>query len=71
MTYHDRMIPAEQFQVTTEVYVGSESRVYRAVRLADGSRVLIKRLTAEYPSPTQIVRFEREFSQARSVPCHR
>lgn len=53
------MIPEERFQVTTEIYAGSESRVCRATRRSDGARVLIKSLNAQYPPPAQIARFER------------
>lgn len=61
------MTQAEQFRLIAEVHVGSESRVYRAERWSDGACVIIKRLTAEYPSPSQIVRFEREFSLLRQL----
>lgn len=61
------MIPDPSFQVTSEIYASSESRVYRAVRPTDGLRVLIKAMTAQYPSPAQTARFEREYALLKQL----
>lgn len=67
LTYHTAMIEEELFHVTAEVYRGQETRIYRATRRLDGTRVLIKHLAAEYPNQEQIVRFEREYALLRKL----
>ncbi|HNN95499.1 MAG TPA: serine/threonine-protein kinase PknK, partial [Pseudomonadota bacterium] len=41
--------------------------MYRATRRTNGERVLIKRLQAQYPTPAQIARFDREFAILRRL----
>ena len=43
------------------VYEGAEASIYRARRIADDRSVIIKVLTAEYPTAKQLARFEHEY----------
>ncbi|MBL1178632.1 diguanylate cyclase domain-containing protein [Pantanalinema sp. GBBB05] len=50
-----------EYQDLTPVHDGDNSRVYRACRIADGQRVILKILKAEYPTPDQLRRYRQEY----------
>ena len=49
------------------IYESSKSLVYRAVREADNRPVIIKTLSASYPSPRAVARFQYEYQLTRDL----
>jgi PAS domain S-box-containing protein len=55
------------YQIGEEVYVGTNSLVYRGRREIDASPVILKILKQAYPPPEQIARFRREYEILRDL----
>jgi predicted ATPase len=55
------------FQVTEKLHETSHSVVYRAIRTADGHRVVLKMLNSEYPTPRGLARYRQEYELLRSL----
>jgi predicted ATPase/signal transduction histidine kinase/tRNA A-37 threonylcarbamoyl transferase component Bud32 len=53
--------------ISQPIYESAQSIIYRAVRASDGAPAVIKVLNEEYPSPTRLARFSREFEMARKA----
>ena len=49
------------FRLESELHQGQTSLVFRATRLIDNARVVIKALKNEFPTAQELVRYEREF----------
>lgn len=48
------------FRIEDVLHAGARSRVVRAVRLADGTPVVLKASASDHPSPAEVQRIERE-----------
>jgi predicted ATPase/signal transduction histidine kinase len=49
------------FQTTEKLHETKRSVVYRAIRTADGCRVVLKMLNSEYPTPRGLARYRQEY----------
>ena len=54
------------YEVKDQVYESRQSRIFRAVR-DDGTPVVLKILSHEYPTPARLARFRREFALTRTL----
>ncbi|MEH2198158.1 ATP-binding sensor histidine kinase [Nostoc sp.] len=55
------------YQITEQVYSGSRTYVYRAVRECDRQPVVIKLLKREYPSFSELVQFHNQYAIANNL----
>jgi serine/threonine protein kinase len=55
------------YEITTRLYAGSHSLVFRARRTSDGHPFVLKVLNHERPSPEDIARFRREYETVRAL----
>ena len=55
------------YELTQELYKGSNSLVYRACREEDKQPVILKMLRQAYPSPEKIARFKLEYEITRNL----
>ncbi len=53
------MLPG--YEIRDKIHEGNKSLIYRAQRIADNTKVILKILTDERPSPERIARFRQEF----------
>lgn len=49
------------YDIIETLHQGSKTTIYRATRLSDGQRVVLKTLTNPFPRPLEIARLRREF----------
>jgi len=61
------MISLPDYQITTELYIGNKTVVYRGQQLADQTPSIIKSLSAEYPTPTAIARLKHEYEILKNL----
>ena len=59
------LVPGHAIKET--LHDSTNSIVVRAVREADGTPVILKILKEEYPSPSRVARFKREFEVTRNL----
>ncbi|MEH2191832.1 MAG: AAA family ATPase [Nostoc sp.] len=55
------------YQIREQLYSGSRTLVYRAVREADNQAVVIKLLKREYPTFSELVQFRNQYSLAKNL----
>jgi serine/threonine protein kinase len=55
------------YQVSSELYNGSRTLVYRSVREAESLPVVIKLLKNSYPSFTELVQFRNQYTIAKNL----
>ena len=55
------------YQTTEQLYVGSRTQVYRAVRAADRQPVVIKLLKNEHPSFSELVQFRSQYTISKNL----
>ncbi len=55
------------YQIREQLYSGSRTLVYRAVREADNQAVAIKLLKQEYPSFSELVQFRNQYALAKNL----
>jgi predicted ATPase/signal transduction histidine kinase/tRNA A-37 threonylcarbamoyl transferase component Bud32 len=55
------------YEITTRLYAGSHSLVFRARRASDGHPFVLKVLNQARPSPEEIARFRREYETIRAL----
>ncbi|MFN6464572.1 MAG: AAA family ATPase [Nostoc sp. DedVER02] len=55
------------YQIREQLYSGSRTLVYRAVREADNQVVVIKLLKREYPSFSELVQFRNQYALAKNL----
>lgn len=55
------------YHITEHLYESARTQVYRAIRLSDRRRVVLKLLTESYPSPERIAWFKREYEIVRNL----
>lgn len=55
------------YHITEHLYESTRTQVYRAIRLSDRRRVVLKLLTESYPSPEHIAWFKREYEIVRTL----
>lgn len=61
------MFEVPGYRVEERIYEGRKSVVCRGVRRADGARVVLKLLRADYPSPRELARHRHEFRINRQL----
>ncbi len=59
------MIPG--YQITSQLYAGSRTRVYRAIREQDTLAVVIKLLICEYPSFHELLQFRNQYTISKNL----
>ncbi|MDZ8105709.1 MAG: AAA family ATPase [Nostoc sp. DedQUE12a] len=55
------------YQIANQLYAGSRTLVYQAIRLADQCPVIMKLLREEYPTFTELVRFRNQYVIAQNL----
>ncbi len=55
------MFTLPNFQILQSLYDSENSKVYRAIRHSDNQPVILKWLKAEFPSATQLARYQHEY----------
>ncbi|MDX2272306.1 MAG: AAA family ATPase [Cyanobacteriota bacterium] len=60
------MISLPDYQIFSEIYESSHSRIYQGVRQSDQQPVILKRLSQDYPSSEALNRFQQEYQITRS-----
>ncbi|MFB2896049.1 AAA family ATPase [Aerosakkonemataceae cyanobacterium BLCC-F50] len=55
------------YQITEQIYAGSRTFVYRAIRKINSQRVIIKVLQKEYPSFSELVQFYNQYTITRNL----
>ncbi|MEH2261799.1 ATP-binding sensor histidine kinase [Nostoc sp.] len=55
------------YQIREQLYSGSRTLVYRAVREADNQAVVIKLLKRDYPTFSELVQFRNQYSLAKNL----
>ncbi|MCY7282664.1 MAG: protein kinase, partial [Cyanobacteria bacterium CAN_BIN43] len=55
------------YQVLDKIYDGSRTVVYRAVRVIDGTKVVIKLLKNVYPNSSELVHFRNQYTLTQSL----
>lgn len=58
----DVTVTLSGYQIREQLYSGSRTLVYRAVREADNQAVVIKLLKREYPSFSELVQFRNQYA---------
>lgn len=61
------MITLANYQITQQIYEGSHSRVYRAMRKDDGKPVIIKVLKQEHSTYRELARYQQEYKIISSL----
>ncbi|MBD2435590.1 ATP-binding sensor histidine kinase [Nostoc sp. FACHB-110] len=61
------MLSIPGYQLGKELYNGSKTLVYRAVRESDSSSVIIKLLKNPYPSFSELVQFRNQYTIAKNL----
>ncbi|MBO3462984.1 trifunctional serine/threonine-protein kinase/ATP-binding protein/sensor histidine kinase [Aetokthonos hydrillicola Thurmond2011] len=56
-----------EYQISELLYVGSKTRVYRAIRQLDQLPVVIKLLTSEYPSFHELLQFRNQYTISKNL----
>ncbi|WP_322745341.1 AAA family ATPase [Nostoc sp. LEGE 12447] len=55
------------YQISSQLYAGSRTRVYRAIREQETLAVVIKLLTSEYPSFNELLQFRNQYTIAKNL----
>ena len=55
------------YRIVSDLYESRNSRIYRAIRLADTQPVIIKQLKDDYPAPEELTRYRQEFEITRAL----
>ncbi|BBD58873.1 two-component hybrid sensor and regulator [Nostoc sp. HK-01] len=55
------------YQISSQLYAGSRTRVYRAIRQVDQLPVVIKLLTSEYPSFQELLQFRNQYTISKNL----
>ncbi|MBD2505719.1 AAA family ATPase [Nostoc muscorum FACHB-395] len=63
----DVTVTLSGYQIREQLYSGSRTLVYRAVREADNQAVVIKLLKREYPSFSELVQFRNQYALAKNL----
>ncbi|MBN2546275.1 MAG: AAA family ATPase [Spirochaetes bacterium] len=61
------MIQIKNYKIISELYISSNIAIYKAVRLEDNKKVIIKLLSKEYPSTEELNKLKHEYDIARSL----
>lgn len=67
----DRTLRIAGYQIIEQLYSGSHTQVYRAVRECDRLPVVIKLLKREYPTFSELVQFRNQYTITKNldIPC--
>ncbi|MEH2285719.1 MAG: AAA family ATPase [Nostoc sp.] len=63
----DTSVTLAGYQIREQLYSGSRTLVYRAVREADNQAVVIKFLKREYPTFSELVQFRNQYALAKNL----
>ncbi|WP_375501875.1 AAA family ATPase [uncultured Nostoc sp.] len=55
------------YQISSQLYAGSRTNVYRAIRQSDQLPVVIKLLTLEYPSFNELLQFRHQYTISKNL----
>jgi len=55
------------YQITSQIYAGSRTKVYRAIREQQTLPVVIKLLTSEYPSFNELLQFRNQYNISKNL----
>ena len=55
------------YQIREQLYAGSRTKVYRALREQDSLAVVIKLLNSEYPSFNELLQFRNQYAIANNL----
>ncbi|AUB39656.1 Serine/threonine protein kinase [Nostoc flagelliforme CCNUN1] len=63
----DGTLRSAGYQILEQLYSGSRTQVYRAVRECDRLPVVIKLLKREYPTFSELVQFRNQYAIAKNL----
>ena len=55
------------YQINEKIYEGPRTLVYRAIRLSDDQKVVIKLMRNEYPSMSELVQFRNQYAISKNL----
>ncbi|AUI68593.2 AAA family ATPase [Beggiatoa leptomitoformis] len=55
------MLTLPGYRIDDKIYEGTQSIAYRATRVSDAMPVVLKLLKSDYPSPTELAQYQREY----------
>ncbi|BAZ49510.1 two-component hybrid sensor and regulator [Nostoc sp. NIES-4103] len=55
------------YQISSQLYAGSRTRVYRAIREQEALAVVIKLLTSKYPSFNELLQFRHQYTISKNL----
>lgn len=55
------------YRITEQIYLGSRTLVYRAIREKDQKSVVIKLMHSEYPTFTEIAQFRNQYTVTKNL----
>lgn len=55
------------YEIVEQLYIGSRTVVYRAIRNSDSNKVVIKILGAEYPTVSELLQFRMAYTIAKNL----
>ncbi|BAY27878.1 serine/threonine protein kinase with two-component sensor domain [Calothrix sp. NIES-2100] len=55
------------YQISSQLYAGSRTKVYRAIREQETLAVVIKLLTSEYPSFNELLQFRNQYTISKNL----
>ncbi|HEY9803214.1 MAG TPA: AAA family ATPase [Leptolyngbyaceae cyanobacterium] len=56
-----------RYKITSQLYAGSRTRVYRAIREPDKLEVVIKLLSSEYPKFSELLQFRNQYTISKNI----
>jgi len=62
-----KTINIASYEIVEQLYSGSRTQVYRAIRECDGQPVVIKLLKREYPTLGELVQFRNQYAIAKNL----
>ncbi|MBD2060468.1 PAS domain S-box protein [Oculatella sp. FACHB-28] len=61
------MIALPDIEIQTQIYSSANSLVYRGSRMSDGTPVILKVLKEDYPTASELIRYQQEYKITRSL----
>ncbi len=60
--------PLKGYKITEKIHQGINTEIYRGIRLADQTPVILKVLVADYPTLEELTQFRNEYELSKNLP---
>ncbi|AFY57595.1 putative ATPase [Rivularia sp. PCC 7116] len=67
MTNASSVLVIPGYQISSQLYAGSRTRVYRAIRGLESLAVVVKLLTSEYPGFNELLQFRNQYTISKNL----